>query len=98
MPILLGPLQVHIDLVVDASVLRLLDSDPGHLASLHNAETGLQETERPLIVHTEVVRNLTLLIQVDQLSIVEPCGVLVLHHVTVVCEGALSFFKRQNLY
>ena len=63
--VLLCPLQIHIHFVVDAPMPTLLYLDERDLASLHHLEAILQERQVPLVVHDKVIRDFSLLIQVN---------------------------------
>ena len=82
--VLLRPLQIHVDLVVDASVSAFFNPDERDLTSLHGLEARLKVLEGAFIVHDEIVSDFALLVQIDKLTIVKSGLMLVLHRVGVL--------------
>ena len=98
LPILFCPLQIHVDLMIDTSVLTFFDPDEGHLPALHSLETRPQVLKRSFIVHHKIVSDFSFLIEIYELAIIEPCLVFVLNCVSVFRERPLSLDLCQNFH
>lgn len=68
--------------MIAASVPRLADFDPGDLAAAHLLEADVQEGVVLRIVDCVHVDNFAPLVEVHELSIAEPCLVLVVDDIT----------------
>ncbi len=69
----------------------LFNSNECNLAAFHASEAVSEEDERSLVIHDEIFRHFSFLIEIYKLPIVKASLMLILHRVCVLSKGSFAF-------